>query len=514
MQNKDSLRSRYLYKLGGSLINLPLTIIITALVPRGLGPVAYGNYGFLTHFFRESITVLDTGTSVALYAKLSRRPSETALIKFYLQFAILILLFLLLSTATIIFCKIDHLLWPHQEIQYVWMALVFGYLSWFATVIQRVIDAFGFTKKGEIVKVIQKLLSVILLGTLFFTNHLGLTEFFIYQYIIVLFIILCWIKILHNNGIILFFSKSNVVNNTKQYIKEFYIYSAPLFMITVVGFLASTFERWILQRHSGSIEQGYYNISFQISAFCILFTSAMTPLIMREFAIAYGKDDIRKLRQLFIDIVPVLVTIATYFSLFLMFQADKIVVFVAGGKFQGAYLPVAIMTMFPIYQAYNQLNGSLLKATNQTKRFRDIGISMAIIGIPISYFLLASRGYLGLNLGASGLAVKIVALQIITVNLRLWFNAKYLKLNFLLYLFHQFFILFAFSILSLVAKTISDFIISQSICAFLLAGLIYTILIMSLLYCFPQTLFMTRDTLQKKYIQALIGLFKRRGSAP
>jgi O-antigen/teichoic acid export membrane protein len=284
-------------------------------------------------------------------------------------------------------------------------------------------------------------------------------------------------------------------------------------MITVVGFLANTFERWILQAHSGSIEQGYYNISFQISAFCILFTSAMNPLIMREFAIAYGKDDLGRLRQLFIDIVPVLVTIATYFSLFLMFQADKIVVFVGGDKFQGAYLPVAIMTMFPIYQAYNQLNGSLLKATDQTKRFRDIGISIAVVGIPISYFLLASRGYLGLNLGASGLAVKIVVLQIITVNLRLWFNAKYLKLNFLLYVFHQFFILFAFSILSLVAKTISDFVISQSIGAFLLAGVIYTILTMSLLYCFPQTLFMSRDTLQKKYIQALIGLFKRRGSA-
>ena len=171
------------------------------------------------------------------------------------------------------------------------------------------------------------------------------------------------------------------------------------------------------------------------------------------------------------------------------------------------------MTMFPIYQAYNQLNGSLLKATNQTKLFRDIGISIAVIGIPISYFLLASRGGWGLNLGASGLAVKIVVLQIITVNLRLWFNAKYLKLKFLRFLFHQALILLVFSILSLAAKMISDFIISQSICAFLLAGLIYTILVLSLLYYFPQTLLMSRDTLHNKHIRSLIGLFKRRDDA-
>ncbi len=513
MHNKDSLKLRYLYKLGASLINLPLAIIIAMLVPRGLGSAAYGNYGFLTNFFRESIGVLDTGTSVALYAKLSRRQSETALIRFYLQFAILIVLFLLLSTAAIILCKLDHLVWPDQGVRYVWMALVFGYLSWFSTVVQKIIDAFGFTKKGEIAKVIQRLLSVVLLATLFLLDHLSLTEFFIYQYVIILFIIFSWIKILHNNGIAIFSGKSKAVNDTKKYIKEFYVYSAPLFMITVVGFSANIFERWILQVDSGSVEQGYYTISLQISAFCILFTSAMTPLILREFAIAHGKEDIGELRKLFVKIVPVLVTVATYFSLFLMFQADKIVVFVGGDEFQGAYVPVAIMALFPIYRAYNQLNGSLLKATDQTKLFRDIGISIAVIGIPISYFLLASRGSSGLNLGAFGLAIKIVVLQIITVNLRLWFNAKYLKLKFLRFLFHQVFILSAFSILSFVAKVISDFVISQSICAFLLAGLIYTILTISLLYCFPQALFMSRDKLRKKYILPLIGLFKGRDDA-
>jgi len=513
MHKQDSLRSRYLYKLGSSLINIPLSIIVTALAPRGLGPVAYGNFGFLTNFFRKLMTVLDCGTSVALYAKLSRRQSETALIKFYLQFAMLIVLFLVLLTATIIVCQLDHLLWAHQEIKYVWMALVFAYLSWFSTIIQKIVDAFGFTKKGEIVKVIQKILSVILLATLFFSNRLGLTEFFVYQYTIVLLIIFGWIRILHINGIALFFSKSNVAGNTRKYINEFYTYSAPLFVITVVGFFAAIFERWILQIHSGSIEQSYFTISLAISAFCVLFTSAMTPLIMREFAIAHGKNDVGKLRQLFAEIVPVLVTIATYFSLFLMFQADKIVLFVGGDKFQGAYMPVAIMTLFPIYQAYNQLNGSFLKATNQTKLFRDIGISIATIGIPISYFLLASRGGWGLHLGASGLAIKIVVLQIITVNLRLWFNARYLKLKFLLFFFHQFVILFAFSSLSLVAKTISELMISQSIGAFLLAGVIYTILIITLLYCFPQTLLMSRDTLQNKYILPLRGLFKRRDNA-
>ena len=43
---EDSLKKRYLYKLGTKFIGFPIGLITAAIIPRGLGLRAYGDYNF------------------------------------------------------------------------------------------------------------------------------------------------------------------------------------------------------------------------------------------------------------------------------------------------------------------------------------------------------------------------------------------------------------------------------------------------------------------------------------
>ena len=111
-----------------------------------------------------------------------------------------------------------------------------------------------------------------------------------------------------------------------------------------------------------------------------------------------------------------------------------------------------------------------------------------LIGLPVTYFLIAPVNMLGLNAGATGLAIRMVALQFIAVNVQLYFNSRLLGLQFWRYLGHQ---IVSVGFLLGVA-VISKFIVDKGIgfhdkiiLSFVLAGVLYTLMVMILGYVQP-----------------------------
>ena len=84
---EDSLKKRYLFKLSTNLIGLVTGVGTYAIIPRGLGPILYGNFSFLTNFFQQIVNFFDMGTSMCFYTKLSQRQKEFGLVSFYLYFS-------------------------------------------------------------------------------------------------------------------------------------------------------------------------------------------------------------------------------------------------------------------------------------------------------------------------------------------------------------------------------------------------------------------------------------------
>ncbi|MFC1822595.1 lipopolysaccharide biosynthesis protein, partial [Thermodesulfobacteriota bacterium] len=434
----DSLKRRYLAKLFANLIGTAILLVIACIVPRGLGPKAYGDFQFLTDFSSRVTGFLEMGTSNCFYMKLSQRNQDFGLVSFYLSFTCLMSILFMVFVGGAFAIGANTMLWPGQIPFYIYLAAIWGILSWWIQILNKVTDAYGVTVSSEIAKTIQRGIGVVFILALFLANQLNLTNYFIYHYFILLFLGMGFIVVLERTGHIFRQSWKLSVTQIKAYTKEFYNYSHPLFVIVLFALIVGIMDRWLLQFFSGSVEQGFFGLSYRIGAICFLFTSAMTPLITREFAIAFHEKDIAEMASLFRQYVPRLYSIAAYFGCFIAVQARSVTYILGGEAFQHAMLPVMIMAFFPIHQTYGQLTGSVFYATGQTFLYRNIGITFMLVSLPVTYFLIAPPENFGLGLGATGLAIKLVVLQFINVNIRLFFNSRLLHLKFMRYLGHQF----------------------------------------------------------------------------
>ena len=435
---EDSLNKRYIYKISGNLVGLLISLITQAIIPRGLGPKSYGNFSFLSNFFNQITSFLEMGTSICFYTKLCQRSKDFGLVSYYFRFSIIISVLLICICLFAQITSFYPFIWPGQQLFFIYLAAVWGVLTWGVTVLNKMADAYGLTVYSELTRIYQKIFGLLLLVALFFFGKLNLTTFFFYHFTVLSLLGLALIIIFETTGFSIkqsrwCLSKKEIEN----YTREFYYYSSPLFIYALVSLFDSIFDRWLLQRFAGSVQQGFFGLSYQIGAICLLFTTAMTPLIMREFSIVFEKNDLREMARLFRRYIPMLYAIAAYFACFLAVQADKVAYILGGEKFDSATLPIAIMVFYPIHQTYGQLSGSVFLASGQTKLYRNIGIFSMFLFIPITFFLIAPREYFGLNAGATGLAIKMVGFNILYVNLQLFFNSRFLKLNLMKYLAHQ-----------------------------------------------------------------------------
>ncbi len=506
--NGDSLNKRYFYKLFANFIGFVIGLVTAGIVPRGLGPKAYGNFEFLTNFFSQIAGFLDMGTSTAFYTKLSQRQKEFGLVSFYLCFMGIVSLFIVGFVGIVHLTSAHKQIWPGQTMFFVYLAAGWGFLTWAIQVFNKMTDAYGLTVPAEKARILQRILGIILIIILYIFHQLNLANLFYYHYVVLFFLGGIFIWIMERRGYSIRHSWMLSWPKIKGYLQEFYHYSHPLFTYSLIGLIVAILDRWLLQIFAGSIQQGFYGLSYRIGGLCFLFTSAMTPLLLREFSIAFGNKDLPQMAILFRRYIPLLYSIAAYFACFIAIQADKVVYILGGKSYGAAVVAVTIMAFYPLHQTYGQLSGSVFYATGQTKLYRNIGVIFMLIGLPVTYFLIAPTEKMGLNAGATGLAIKMVALQFIWVNTQLYFNARLLNLSFKRYLGHQIFSVGCLLTIAYIATFSIDQIIGLNqniIFGFILAGIVYTLLVAGIVYYLPVVF-----GLKRQDIQSVVRLIKGR----
>ncbi|MFH2047108.1 MAG: oligosaccharide flippase family protein [Pseudomonadota bacterium] len=504
--NKDSLNKRYFFKLSSNFLGLIISVITQLIIPRGLGPKAYGDFNFLTNFFTQVVGFLDMGTSTCFYTNISRNPEEHSLILFYLYFIAFVSFFVIGFVLLVHFSGIHETIWIGQNLVYIYLAAGWGLLSWFAQILGTMADAYGLTVPAEKVRMLQRISGLVFIVLLYLYNQIYLPQIFFYNYFILLFLIIVLIGVIGSN---VHLAKKNLRlswDSAKKYLKVFFNYSHPLFIIALFGLVGGIFDRWLLQYFGGSIQQGFYSLSYQIGTICFLFTGAMTPLLMREYSILHGTNNLNEMGRLFKRYVPILYAIAAYFSCFLMVQAQNVVRIIGGSAFQGSIMAVAIMSLYPVHQTYGQLTGSLFYATGRTKLYRNITVIFSLVSLPLTYFMIAPFDKFGLNAGATGLAIKMVIINIIAVNVQLYFNTKLLHLSYLHYLVHQIGCLFFFTGLAAMSALVANYLFADGgLYDFILSGIIYTMIVIVSVYFKPEIL-----DLKSKDVKFLVQLIRNR----
>jgi O-antigen/teichoic acid export membrane protein len=499
---EDSLKQRYSIKLFTNIISGIIGAILIAIVPKALGPIAYGQFIFLQDFFMKVIGFLDMRSSIAFFTKLSARHTRKELISFYFiySFMVFLLVFSFVYLANIF--DVTTYILPGIPAQYIYFGLVFGFFTWLTQIFIKISDAYALTVSVELIKIGHKVVSLFLLLYFIYSTSFDLYGYFAFHYIALFtfLLILTWL-----------FTKKAIFSKTilnikelefKKISKEFIEYCYPLLVSAMIGLIAGIFDIWLLQSTAGSAQTGFYGLAYSLSAMCFVFTSAMTPIIMREFSKSYELKELEKMRKLFYRYIPMLYSIAAYFAIFLSYQSENVLMIFVDEKFKDAFLVLVIMILYPIHQTYGQLSGSIFYATGQTKLMRNISFFIQPLGMAISFGLI----YL-LDLGAVGLAYKMIISQFIGVNIQLYFNSKFLHMDMKHFVLHQLYSVFFFVVLAYIPVVVIS--LDSPLYEFLVSGVVYTLLTIIGVYIFPQVFSTTRDEIKDNLIRIKKGINKR-----
>lgn len=501
-----TLARRYIFKLLANIASVPVYLVMEAILPRALGPQMYGNYSFATNVFQQFTGFLDMGTSTCFYNALSRRQREAGLIAFYLRVSALVLGVMALAALCMQIPVAGNLLLPDVPLWLAPLAAFWAFLTWWGRVLRSMNDAVGATVASEMTRTVTSLLAVGLLGLLFWADSLNIHTLFAQQYLMLGVTALgYWLvtrRVWQQRGEVLRLALAP--GQGRAYSREFFAYSHPLLVQALLSFVLLTGERWLLQWFDGSVEQGFFALSQKVSMACFLFVSAMTPLVMRELSIAWGRDDREGMGRLLTRFAPLLYVVAAYFSCFTLAEGSALVSFFGGPQFAAATLPVQIMALYPLHQAYGQLAGSVFHAANRTRVLRNMAALECVYGFGTAWFLLAPPEYFGLNMGAVGLAVKTVCVQAVTVNLYLWLASRFIPLNFWRNLGHQ---IWSLALLLALAFACREGSLSlglgdqDSFARFLLSGLLYTCCVGALCLALPQVMGFSRQDMKEIFLR-------------
>jgi O-antigen/teichoic acid export membrane protein len=443
-------------------------------------------YNFLKIFYDNIIKFFDVGT-LAFYPKLARRPGNQGIIRFVVLYDVILFIATLIMLGLLFISgKAESVLTTKS----LTIASLVFLLTWILIInlkMSSFMDAQGKTIINEVVSIITRIMLTTGLIVLFTYHRLNLITFLILQnaiFLVALFFLL----------IIAFKSfplgeKSSSIKDTAYEFKDF---SLPLFLSSTITIVTILGERWLLQIFGGIAAQGYYSLGINLSAICMLLTGSMAPLLTREYAIAYEKNDKTKLIHLYSKFIPLFYVITAVIACFLAVHGDWLAPLIGGVDFHEAALPVTLIGLSTIHQTYGQLSGELMSATDRTRELGGIAIFIAILGLPFTYFLLAPQQYWGLDLGATGLAIKLLIVQITSVNIQLWFNTRYLNIGITYYITHQVLVLILFPFVAFIGKFTVGYMLYPGIIALIASGGLYLSLVFTILLLFPGLIAMDR----------------------
>ena len=421
-----SIQKRFLFSFGANIIKALLSFVTGVLLARGLGPTSYGNLAYLLGSFWALRALMDLGSSSAFYTFIAQRHRGGAYFYLYyswlaLQFiASIFLIFVLLPQSAI-----DYF-WFGQARELIFLALVANFLQnqvW-QTLVQ-IYESHRQTVQIQFASLVIVLAHLTLILVITYSNWLNIE---------IVLIGICaeyffGVIYLANRGMKIWRKSDDGRGSAgiTQALLEYFSYCKPMALMCIFAFIYEITDRWLLQYFSGSAQQAFYQIALQFSTVSLLAATSLLNVFWKEIAEANERQQHKSVIELYEKATRILVIFGAYIACFLLPWSRELTIVMLGKEYYPAWPALMIMFLYPIHQVMGQVNGALFMATGETKTYTTIGNLGLIISIPISFLLLApsSGGFMpGFGLGALGLAIKMVVLNIIFVNIQSYFIAK------------------------------------------------------------------------------------------
>lgn len=390
------------------------------LIARGLGPENYGVFAFLLASFSAIKQLLDMGTSSAFYTFISKQNKAKLFFLYYFSWV------LMQFTIGLAFISI---LAPDEWIDSIWRGesrerVVLAFIAVFFQqhiwqIISQVGESQRLTVRVQLLNLIIAVCHFSLICILYMYSSLSLE--YIYYFILVEFIGAIFIAYK-------LFPISYVEGNVslKGVLIEFKRFCLPLIPYAWVSMILGFTDTWLLQKFGGAVEQAYFAVASQFAAVSLIVTASILKILWKEVAEANEQNDMARVYVLYRLSNKILFFVGALISGFIIPWSEEIVIVMLGTEYIGASFVLALMFLYPIHQSLGQVNGTMFFALERTRPYVLIGICSMIVSTCFAYFMIASTDAAipGLGLASKGLALKMVIIQVITVNFSIWYLSK------------------------------------------------------------------------------------------
>ncbi|MCT7626114.1 lipopolysaccharide biosynthesis protein [Aliarcobacter butzleri] len=410
-----SFKKRYIYTLFFNILNSFISFITSIVIIRYLTPIEYGNYQFLFSIFVAVLTFANLNTQNGYFTFISQKKESFSFYRDYVIWEFIQIFIVLIIVLGIYFTNIVDL-FLNQDITLVILALFAVYGT--KNIRELITNTFEskrmttfYLKSTFIINVLNLFLIVI-----FAINDM-LNISIIFTFIILeffLYLLIAIIVFLKRKDE--FIEKNNKIYDFKLNFNRYFKYAKPLFFISLVAATYLFLERWLLQKYGGAEEQAYLALAIQFSTIILILTTSILKIFWKEVAEHIADKNLEVLENIFKNATENIFIITSLISIFFIVNAKEIVLLIYGEKYLPGVIVFMLISFYTIHQTLGQLYGTFMLASEETKSYSYVSIFFSILSIPLMFIAVSPKEIYGLELGALGIAIVMVFIQLLSVN--------------------------------------------------------------------------------------------------
>lgn len=214
-------------------------------------------------------------------------------------------------------------------------------------------------------------------------------------------------------------------------------------------------------------------------------------------------NDEEELKERFIQALKLMGWLTSYFAIFIAVNSDWLLPIIYGNKYSDAMTVTALIMFYSVYQAWGQITGSFMIALELTKVNAVISIIGQALTVCFIFLFQMPNAIWPSGLGAVGIALNYLFANIITTLIAVGTISRRIKTSVWKTIMLQFpplVLCTAFTIC--VRKIVEGITGSQDelkilIVKIFMAGLIYSLLVIGVIFIKPSFVGVSRSTLKK-----------------
>lgn len=415
MLNSTSVKTRFLVSVAANGIRSILGFVSGLLIARALSPSGYGDLMFLLGSFAAIRGLLDMGASSAFYTFLSRHTQGRRFYVVYLIWTAFQFFITLALVAAIIPASLFEKVWLGHTREIVLIAFLATFMQQqILQTVSQIGESMRKTVKVQLLTLIVAMFYLAIISILLMYDMLTTENVLFTMTLQSALASLCIYWLLRENHE----QPSEKNASLDQIIMEYWVYCKPLIVLAVITFFYDFADKWMLQKFGGSAQQGFFQIANQFANAILLATTSIVGIFWKEIAHAWEKRDHVRITMLYRKATRGLVMLSAIAAGLVLPWSEQIVTLLLGPMYAESWPVLAIMLLYPIHLPMGIIGGSTLLAVGQTKKHTLICVVGMLASMPLAYFMLAPIMAGGLALGAWGLAIKLVSLNVVTTNIQ------------------------------------------------------------------------------------------------